>query len=299
MLQGVRLQALYPPLDSPVSATLSPSASTAFYIAFFLNIYNTLMIHALCTWGAPKSMRERLAIYSKAAYEIGGYFFTLDDIEHGILRGNTASPGSVKGICCARRRPRHFAATDVRRRFALRPNSVDPRIHFALNCGAVSCPAIRVYSGHNLDTALTVAVKSFLEDPANFLVLAPTDIIDNDGAEPCDSKAVNIVPSVASASTDACPATLRHRSPRLEHSLEKQRRKVTILHLSLSKIFQWYSSDFGTGNVALLRWLVPYVPLDAKELCLRALEEHWALRFTFAPYNWAINDGLSSSSSQQ
>lgn len=39
----------------------------------------------------------------------------------------------------------------------------DPRIHFALNCGAVSCPPIAVYSGDDLDGQLDDATKGFLE----------------------------------------------------------------------------------------------------------------------------------------
>jgi hypothetical protein len=38
---------------------------------------------------------------------------------------------------------------------------VDPRIHFALNCGANSCPAIKVYSPDNLDFGLAAAAASF------------------------------------------------------------------------------------------------------------------------------------------
>ena len=39
---------------------------------------------------------------------------------------------------------------------------LDPRIHFALNCGATSCPPIRVYSSANLDYQLDRAAASFL-----------------------------------------------------------------------------------------------------------------------------------------
>ena len=50
--------------------------------------------------------------------------------------------------------------------FGCRINSVvplDPRIHFALNCGANSCPPIGVYSGHQLQRQLQMASNSFLE----------------------------------------------------------------------------------------------------------------------------------------
>lgn len=39
----------------------------------------------------------------------------------------------------------------------------DPRIHFALNCGAVSCPPIAVYEADDLDEQLDMATEGFLE----------------------------------------------------------------------------------------------------------------------------------------
>jgi hypothetical protein len=37
----------------------------------------------------------------------------------------------------------------------------DPRIHFALNCGARSCPQIAIYSSANLEKALNMATASY------------------------------------------------------------------------------------------------------------------------------------------
>jgi hypothetical protein len=39
---------------------------------------------------------------------------------------------------------------------------IDYRIHFALNCGAKSCPPIAFYSYKTIDTQLNVAARSFL-----------------------------------------------------------------------------------------------------------------------------------------
>jgi Protein of unknown function, DUF547 len=70
------------------------------------------------------------------SYAVGGHVFSLDDIEHGILRCNRKHPTS--GFVA-------FGPGDLRLPFAL-PLPVDPRIHFALNCGAKGCPAIRAYT---------------------------------------------------------------------------------------------------------------------------------------------------------
>ena len=39
---------------------------------------------------------------------------------------------------------------------------IDYRIHFALNCGAVSCPPILFYSYDNIESQLDLATRSFL-----------------------------------------------------------------------------------------------------------------------------------------
>ncbi|KAL9979374.1 hypothetical protein ACROYT_G017028 [Oculina patagonica] len=121
-------------------------------IAFFLNIYNSLTIHglAMCESGLPNSVLEIENFWRRMSYNIGGYTFSLDDIEHGILRGNRPHPSGGKPL---------FADGDPRLRFTV--SEVDPRIHFALVCGAKSCPAIRVFSAENLERGLDAAAKSF------------------------------------------------------------------------------------------------------------------------------------------
>lgn len=121
-------------------------------IAFFLNIYNSLTIHglAMCESGLPNSVLEIKSFWRKTSYNIGGQKFSLDDIEHGILRGNRPHPADGKPL---------FMEDDPRLEFTVK--EVDPRIHFALVCGAKSCPAIRVFSGENLERGLDAAAKNF------------------------------------------------------------------------------------------------------------------------------------------
>lgn len=60
-------------------------------IAFFINLYNILTIHSLVSWKALKGRLtmtdwERTDYFNLFKYCIGGYLFSLNDIEHGILR---------------------------------------------------------------------------------------------------------------------------------------------------------------------------------------------------------------------
>uniref|UniRef100_A0A7S1H3S0 DUF547 domain-containing protein n=1 Tax=Hemiselmis andersenii TaxID=464988 RepID=A0A7S1H3S0_HEMAN len=120
-------------------------------VAFFVNTYNSLLIHAFAELGTPGDMLSRLRLYAVARYDIGGHTYTLNEIENGVLRGN-ARPPTPNG-----RAP--FSDGDPRKGFACaRP---DPRIHFALNCGARGCPAIRFYKPERLDADLGRAAEAF------------------------------------------------------------------------------------------------------------------------------------------
>ncbi|XP_029967956.1 uncharacterized protein LOC115403242 isoform X2 [Salarias fasciatus] len=122
-------------------------------LAFFINIYNALVIHGYLRLGAPTNMWQRYRFFNYVSYLIGGEVFTLQDIENGVLRGNR------KGIAQLRR---PFSKTDPRLQVAL-PDA-EPLIHFALNCGAKGCPPIKTYSPQDIDGQLRTAAEAFLEN---------------------------------------------------------------------------------------------------------------------------------------
>ncbi|XP_046340735.1 uncharacterized protein LOC124121721 [Haliotis rufescens] len=119
--------------------------------AFFINIYNALTIHGLSEeLVLPDSVLKVNQFWKTTAYRIAGLVFTLDDIEHGVLRGNRAHPASIDP---------QFGPKDPRLKYTML--TPDPRIHFALVCGAKSCPAIQVYTEDNLERALEGACRNF------------------------------------------------------------------------------------------------------------------------------------------
>jgi hypothetical protein len=84
-------------------------------------------------------------------YEMGGFRFSLNEMEHGILRGNRRGPyGLLKP----------FRTKDPRLELIVFPH--DPRIHFALVCGARSCPPIGFYEADQIDFQLQLASESFI-----------------------------------------------------------------------------------------------------------------------------------------
>ena len=121
--------------------------STSGRLAFFINIYNALVIHGQVRRKIPTSFMLRLRFFWCTSYIISGHVFTLDDIENGVLRGNRKGPAHLF---------RQFSSkTDPRLRFAL--PKCEPLIHFALVCGAKSCPPIKCYTQDKVDEELRIA----------------------------------------------------------------------------------------------------------------------------------------------
>ena len=90
------------------------------------DIYNALTIHGLATAPSlPASILDLAGFWNVTCYNIGGLTYSLDDLEHGLLRGNKPHPST--GMAC-------FQPGDGRLEFAI--TELDPRIHFALVCGA-------------------------------------------------------------------------------------------------------------------------------------------------------------------
>jgi hypothetical protein len=126
--------------------------------ALFINTYNCLTIHALIEGllaSFPGGLLSRLQLYASASYIIDHIPYSLNDIENGILRGNRKAPSPLSAL--------PFSLKDDAR--LANCLDCDPRIHFALNCGAVSCPPISVYSPieASLDYQLNTAAIGFIE----------------------------------------------------------------------------------------------------------------------------------------
>jgi Protein of unknown function, DUF547 len=124
-------------------------------IAFWLNTYNALLLHRLHLHPVRGSILRKVGMFAKTAYRVGEHRYTLNVIEHGLLRRNRRAPLHV-------RRP--LRASDPR--LAAAPSRVDARVHFALNCGARSCPPIRAYDPAELDSQLDLAAGAYLRDEA-------------------------------------------------------------------------------------------------------------------------------------
>ena len=124
-----------------LEAVDSKSLSENEQFAFYANAYNAWTIKLILSrYPDLKSIKDLGSLFKspwkKQIVRLDGQVMTLDNIEHDILR----------------------------------PRFKDPRVHFAINCAAISCPPLRSepYRGDSLSNQLNDSTKSFLNSPGSY-----------------------------------------------------------------------------------------------------------------------------------
>ncbi|XAR54940.1 hypothetical protein NMG60_11030284 [Bertholletia excelsa] len=137
-------------------------------IAFWINTYNSLLMHAYLAYGIPHSSMKRLALFHKAAYNIGGHIVSANTIEQSIFCFHTPRIGRWFEIILstAMRKRSGEERQLISKKFSL-PNNL-PLVCFTLCTGALSDPALKVYTASNVKEELEAAAREFLQ--ANVVV---------------------------------------------------------------------------------------------------------------------------------
>jgi hypothetical protein len=125
-------------------------------MAFWLNIYNAYTQFKLKE--NPDQYKKRSQFYKSKFIDIAGHSINLDKVEHGILRHSKVkwSLGYLN----------KWLPSVFEKRFRLK--KVDWRIHFALNCGAKSCPPIAFYKPEQIEQQLKLSVTNYLKSDVEY-----------------------------------------------------------------------------------------------------------------------------------
>ncbi len=120
--------------------------------AFWLNIYNAHILKAI------RNKDDDNQFYTKKIIHFHRVSLSFDDVEHGILRRSKLkwSLGYLN----------KWKVDDWEKQ--LRVGKLDFRIHFALNCGANSCPPITSYNAEQVNSQLCNNTKNYLMDGSVF-----------------------------------------------------------------------------------------------------------------------------------
>lgn len=121
-------------------------------LAFWVNTYNAYVIYLLRE--DPSKFEDRGKFFTSKQFKIAGIDFSLDDIEHGIIRDSRVKWGL--GYV-----QKWFVPKHIRK---LRNTARDGRVHFALNCGAKSCPPVAIYDDTRVYEQLDESSKRYLHE---------------------------------------------------------------------------------------------------------------------------------------
>jgi hypothetical protein len=133
------------------NASIPSGAKGAESLAFWVNIYNAFMIDILVNdSSAISNPIKRNFTFGSSLRNVGGYNVSLNQIEYGVLGLNQQNQ-----------------QTPVPEE--LHPNVYERRLHFALVCGATSCPKLRnfAYDGKQMFTILNENAHMFFNDSVN------------------------------------------------------------------------------------------------------------------------------------
>jgi hypothetical protein len=119
-------------------------------LTFWINIYNAFIMDILKD--APEKYEDRGAFFKAKQMTIAGEEVSFDDVEHGVIRSSVIklSWGYFS---------KWFVSKWERK---LRTERRDYRIHFALNCGAQSCPPVALFDEANINEDLEKISQQYL-----------------------------------------------------------------------------------------------------------------------------------------
>ena len=96
-------------------------------LAFFLNLYHLMILHAYLVLGPPTSTFKWISYFNMISYQVNDDIFSLTELEHCIIRAGMNFPAQFLS---------KYVLPTSRYSFAM--NISDPRVNFALNCGSLS-----------------------------------------------------------------------------------------------------------------------------------------------------------------
>lgn len=136
---------------------LNQSLSTdAARYTFWINVYNAYIQLSLSE--NPEQYEDRRTFFSERKYKVARRLLSFEDIEHGIIR-RSQLPLGLGYI------PDFFPGKFER---TFRVEKRDPRVHFALNCGAKDCPAVAAYENERLFEQFDISTRQHLAKSSSY-----------------------------------------------------------------------------------------------------------------------------------
>lgn len=250
-------------------------------LAFFLNLYNAMVIHAITRIGHPGGLIDRRLFFSDFLYLVGGHSFSLSEIENGILRNNRKPPYSLI---------RHFSNGDRRLQvshtfciglsqvlsifinlfrnatkltllhepYQLALPKVNPLVHFGLCNGTKSSPTVRFFSPQTVQSELRAAAREFFQYDGIQIDLSKRQVHL--------SRVINWYATLS--------RLFFHNSAVLSNY-----RFLFPLR---------FSADFGSDK-EILKWILSFLDATKAGLLTHLLNDGESVRISYQNYDWSPN----------
>lgn len=123
-------------------------------LAFWINIYNSLIMHAYLAYGVPRNEVKLFSLMQKASYVIGGQSISAAEIEYVILkmRPPLHRPKALIKALIKLKKEHNFSF-----------ETPQPLAIFALSCGMHSSPAVRILTPKNISSELQNSLKDYIQ----------------------------------------------------------------------------------------------------------------------------------------
>lgn len=126
-------------------------------LAFWINLYNALIMHAFLAYGVPGNDIKLFSLMQKACYMVGGQSFSAAEIEFVILKMKNPAHRPQISLMLALHK---FRVTEEHKKYSV--DDPEPMVLFALSSGMFSSPAVRIFSSENVRQELQESMRDYI-----------------------------------------------------------------------------------------------------------------------------------------
>ncbi|CAM0946842.1 unnamed protein product [Alopecurus aequalis] len=126
-------------------------------LAFWINLYNALIMHSYLAYGVPRNDIKLFSLMQKACYTVGGQSFSAAEIEFVILKMKTPVHRPQLSLMLALQK---FKISEGHKKYSI--DEAEPLLLFGLSCGMFSSPAVRIFTAANVRNELLESLTDYI-----------------------------------------------------------------------------------------------------------------------------------------
>ncbi|KAK3134434.1 hypothetical protein QOZ80_6AG0549100 [Eleusine coracana subsp. coracana] len=126
-------------------------------LAFWINMYNALIMHAYLAYGVPENDFKLFSLMQQACYTVGELSISAAEIEFVILKMKVPVHRPQLSLMLALHK---FKTSEKHKKYSI--DGIEPLVLFALSCGMFSSPAVRIFTAENVQHELQESMRDYI-----------------------------------------------------------------------------------------------------------------------------------------